>query len=218
MEEFVAVDSSARCGRCIPTLLDNPTTRRSINQRHFDRLNGYLEEAKQTRRAGRRGQSGRTRTSASSRTTRFRRRSILDAGRRSEGHAGRDLRPDPAGEDATATWTRRSTTSTHKPRPLGLYYFGADAREEQQRALAHDVGRGHGQRRGDARRAGGPAVRRRRPVGHGRVSRPRRLPHLQPCAKAVFTQTRRSTSRRLAGLRPPYGEKIEKLLKTQIGK
>ncbi len=36
-------------------------------------------------------------------------------------------------------------------------------------------------------------------------------------AKSIFTQSKIDLAG-LVGLRPPYGEKIEKLLKTQIGK
>ena len=57
-------------------------------------------------------------------------------------------------------------------RPLGLYYFGADTRRAGSGAGPNHLGRRDGQRRGVPRRPGGIAVRRHRALGHGQLSRP----------------------------------------------
>ena len=59
---------------------------------------------------------------------------------------------------------------------------------------------------------GRSAVRRHRPVRHGRLSRHRRLPTFSH-AKAVFQQAKMDVT---AMMRPPYGEKIQKMLDGQI--
>ena len=101
-------------------------------------------------------------------------------------------------------------------RPLGLYYFGADE-AEQERVLTRTT-------------SGGVTVNdvimhvamEDLPFGgvgpsgmgayHG-IDGFRTFSH----AKAVFKQSSLDVAG-LAGLRPPYGEKIERLLKTQIGR
>ena len=66
-------------------------------------------------------------------------------------------------------------------RPLGLYYFGPGRAAENrgQSADADDIRRCDGERHDHACVDGGSAVRRRRSVGYGFVSRHRRLPHVQ---------------------------------------
>ena len=97
-------------------------------------------------------------------------------------------------------------------RPLGLYYFGSDSAEQSQ-VLTRTMSGGvsvndvimHVQH-------GGPAFRRHRALGHGRLSRHRRLPDLQP-PKAVFQQTKMDVT---AMMRPPFGDKIQKMMDGQI--
>ena len=45
MDEFVS-SAERSVSRMYPTLLDNPDYTSVINQRHYERLNGYIEEAK----------------------------------------------------------------------------------------------------------------------------------------------------------------------------
>jgi coniferyl-aldehyde dehydrogenase len=101
-------------------------------------------------------------------------------------------------------------------RPLGLYYFGADERE-QHRVLTHTTSGGvtvndvimHVAQEDLPFGGVGPSG-----MGayHGHDGF-KRFSH----AKSIFTQSKIDLAS-LAGLRPPYGEKIEKLLKTQIAK
>jgi coniferyl-aldehyde dehydrogenase len=101
-------------------------------------------------------------------------------------------------------------------RPLGLYYFGADAKEEQ-RVLTHTTSGGvtvndvvmHVAQEDLPFGGVGPSG-----MGayHGHDGF-KTFSH----AKSIFTQSKIDVAS-LAGLRPPYGAKIEKLLKTQIGK
>ena len=101
-------------------------------------------------------------------------------------------------------------------RPLGLYYFGTDERE-QQRVLTHTTSGGvtvndvimHVAQEDLPFGGVGPSG-----MGayHGHDGF-KTFSH----AKSIFTQSKIDLAG-LVGLRPPYGEKIEKLLKTQIGK
>jgi coniferyl-aldehyde dehydrogenase len=102
----------------------------------------------------------------------------------------------------------------HHPRPLGLYYFGADQAEEN-RVLSHTTSGGvtvndvvmHVAQEDLPFGGVGPSG-----MGayHG-LDGFRTFSH----AKAVFTQTRINVAE-LAGLRPPYGEKMLKAVKAQM--
>jgi coniferyl-aldehyde dehydrogenase len=102
------------------------------------------------------------------------------------------------------------------PRPLGLYYFGTDD-GEQQRVLTHTT-------------SGGVTVNdvimhvAQEDLPFGGVG-PSGMGAYHGCdgfrtfshAKSIFTQSKFDVAA-LAGLRPPYGDKLMKLLNTQIAK
>jgi coniferyl-aldehyde dehydrogenase len=101
-----------------------------------------------------------------------------------------------------------------KPRPLGLYYFGADP-QEQARVLAHTTSGGvtvndvimHVSQEDLPFGGVGPSG-----MGayHG-LDGFRTFSH----ARAVFSQSRFNVAE-LAGLRPPYGEKMLKAVRQQM--
>jgi coniferyl-aldehyde dehydrogenase len=138
MDEFVS-SSERAVARMYPTLLDNPDYTSVINQRHHERLNGYLEEA---RNAGAK---------------------LVEIN-----PAGEDFRQQPHfkmpptlildPDDSLQVmqdeifgpvlpvkgYERLEETIDYingKPRPLGLYYFGSDAAEERQ-VLSHTTSGG----------------------------------------------------------------------------
>lgn len=211
LEEFVSA-SQKSVAKMYPTLLDNPDYTSVINQRHFERLNGYIEEA---REAGAR---------------------VVEIN-----PAGEDFRQQPHHKIPPTLIVnpddRLSVMQDEifgpvlpvkgygsvdeaiefingKPRPLGLYYFGGDG-SEQQRVLTHTT-------------SGGVTVndvimqvaQEDLPFGgvgpsgmgayHG-LDGFRTFSH----AKAVFTQSRVNVAE-LAGLRPPYGEKMLKAVRQQM--
>jgi coniferyl-aldehyde dehydrogenase len=201
-------------GKMFPTLLHNDDYTSVINERHYQRLNGYLEDAKQ------KGAE------------------IIEVN-----PAGEDFRQQPhykipptlilnpddsmqvmqdeifgpllpvksyADVDETIGYVN------DRARPLGLYYFGDDA-AETHRVLTRTT-------------SGGVTVndvvmhvaQEDLPFGgigpsgmgayHGHDGF-KTFSH----AKSIFTQTKINVAE-LAGLRPPYGEKILKTLKMQIAK
>ena len=207
------VESATRSvEKMYPTLLDNPDYTSVINERHYQRLNGYLEEAKQ------KGAK------------------VVEVN-----PAGEDFRQQPHHKmpptlvinpddelslmqdeifgpvlpvkgyqelDETIDYVNRHA------RPLGLYYFGADS-SEQQRVLTHTTSGGvtvndvvmHVAQEDLPFGGVGPSG-----MGayHGHDGF-RTFSH----AKAVFTQSRINVAE-LAGLRPPYGEKMLKTVKMQM--
>lgn len=211
LEEFVA-GAERSVARMYPTLLDNADYTSVINQRHFDRLNGYLEEARQ---AGAR---------------------VVEIN-----PAGEDFRQQPhhkmppsliiEPDDALAVmqdeifgpilpvkgYDRVEETVDYvndRPRPLGLYYFGRDAGEERQ-VLSRTTSGGvtvndvvmHVAQEDLPFGGVGPSG-----MGayHGEDGF-RTFSH----ARAVFTQSRLNVAE-LAGLRPPYGEKMLKTVRQQM--
>jgi coniferyl-aldehyde dehydrogenase len=102
----------------------------------------------------------------------------------------------------------------HKPRPLGLYYFGADGTEEQK-VLSHTTSGGvtvndvvmHVAQEDLPFGGVGPSG-----MGayHG-LDGFRTFSH----AKAIFTQSKVNVAE-MAGLRPPYGEKMLKAVRQQM--
>lgn len=211
LEEFVA-GAERSVARMYPTLLDNADYTSVINQRHFDRLNGYLEEARQ---AGAR---------------------VVEIN-----PAGEDFRQQPhhkmppslilEPDDALAVmqdeifgpilpvkgYDRVEETVDYineRPRPLGLYYFGRDAGEERQ-VLSRTTSGGvtvndvvmHVAQEDLPFGGVGPSG-----MGayHGEDGF-RTFSH----ARAVFTQSRLNVAE-LAGLRPPYGEKMLKAVRQQM--
>jgi coniferyl-aldehyde dehydrogenase len=211
VEEFVeSTHRSVR--RMYPTLLDNPDYTSVINQRHFDRLQGYLEEAR-------------------NRGTR-----VVEVN-----PAGEDFRQQPHhkipptlvidpddelkimqdeifGPILPVKRYRKVEEAidyiNRKPRPLGLYYFGKDASEERQ-VLSRTTSGGvtvndvvmHVAQEDLPFGGVGPSG-----MGayHG-LDGFRTFSH----ARAIFTQSRINVAE-LAGLRPPYGEKMLKAIRAQM--
>lgn len=211
VEEFVS-STERSVQKMYPTLLDNPDYTSIINQRHFERLNGYLDEAR-------------------------------DAGVRTVeiNPAGEDFRQQPhhkipptlllnPGDELKVMqdeifgpilpvkgYGRLDETLdyiNHKPRPLGLYYFGSDSAEERQ-VLSHTTSGGvtvndvvmHVAQEDLPFGGVGPSG-----MGayHG-LDGFRTFSH----AKAIFTQSKVNVAE-MAGLRPPYGEKMLKAVKGQM--
>jgi hypothetical protein len=167
----------ARCATMFPTLKDNPDYTSVINQRHYDRLTGYLDDAKA---------KGAEIVELNPAKEDFRQQPFhkipptLVLNPTDDMKIMKDEIFGPLLPVKTYDTVDEAIGYVNDhARPLGLYYFGA-IRGAGPRADAHDFGRRHRQRCGDACEHGGFAVRRRRPVGHGRLSRHRRLPHLQP--------------------------------------
>jgi len=211
MDEFVSA-SQQSVARLYPTLLDNPDYTSVINQRHYDRLNGYLEEA---RSAG---------------------VNVVEIN-----PAGEDFRQQPyhkmpptlildpddslqvmrdeifgpilpvKGYDAV---DETIEYINDKPRPLGLYYFGADG-AEQRKVLNHTTSGGvtvndvvmHVAQEDLPFGGVGPSG-----MGayHG-LDGFRTFSH----TRSVFTQSKVNVAE-LAGLRPPYGEKMLKAVRQQM--
>jgi coniferyl-aldehyde dehydrogenase len=211
MDEFVS-STQRSVAKMYPTLLDNPDYTSVINQRHFERLNGYLEEA---RAAGAR---------------------LVEVN-----PAGEDFRQQPHHKmpptlivdpddglqvmqdeifgpilpvKGYARVDEAIDYINAKPRPLGLYYFGSDG-DEQRSVLTHTTSGGvtvndvvmHVAQEDLPFGGVGPSG-----MGayHG-IDGFRTFSH----AKAVFTQSRFDVAE-LAGLRPPYGEKMLKAVRQQM--
>lgn len=211
MDEFVtSTERSVR--KMYPTLLDNPDYTSVINQRHHERLTGYVEEA---RAAGAR---------------------VVEIN-----PAGEDFRQQPHHKMAPTLivdpddslqvmqdeifgpllpvkgYEKVEDTVDYinaRPRPLGLYYFGNDPAEERQvltrttsgGVTVNDVVMHVAQ---EDLPFGGVG-----PSGMGAYHGEdgfRTFSH----AKAVFTQSKVNVAE-LAGLRPPYGEKMLKAVRQQM--
>ena len=203
MEEFIEA-SERSVGRMYPTLLDNPDYTSVINQRHFDRLTGYVNEARE-------------------RGVQIAEMNPADEDFAQQPH--HKLPPtliiDPPNDlqvmqdeifgPILPVKSYRHVDDTlqeinERPRPLGLYYYGRDAQEEK-RVLSRTTSGGvtvndvvmHVAQEDLPFGGVGPSG-----MGsyHG-IDGFRRFSH----AKAVFTQSRLNVAE-LAGLRPPYGKKL----------
>jgi len=211
MEEFVS-STERSVSRMYPALLDNPDYTSVINQRHFERLNGYLEEAK---RAGAQvveinpaGEDFRQQPHHKMPPT-----LVLDPDDSLEVMQDEIFGPIlPVKGYGQVQETIDYINA--KPRPLGLYYFGVDDAEER-RVVSHTTSGGvtvndvimHVAQEDLPFGGVGPSG-----MGayHG-VDGFRTFSH----AKAVFTQSKVNVAE-LAGLRPPYGEKLQKVIRQQM--
>ena len=211
MRDFV--DSSKKAvAKMYPTLLDNPDYTSVINDRHFDRINGYVDEARE------KGAE------------------VVEIN-----PAGEDFRQQPNNkipptlilnpDDDLAVMQdeifgpvmpvkgyeqvdEAVDFINHRDRPLGLYYFGTDQQEEEQ-VLNHTTSGGvtvndvvmHVAQEDLPFGGVGPSG-----MGsyHGEDGF-KTFSH----AKAVFTQTKLPIAE-MAGLRPPYGEKLIKAVRQQM--
>jgi len=211
--EFVAATQRS-VKKMFATLVDNDDYTSIVNQRHFDRLNDYVEDARQ---------KGAQIVEINPANEDFRQQPhhkipptlILDADdsmKVMQDEIFGPLMPVRGYGDVSEAV---DYVNEHA-RPLGLYYFGTDERE-QHRVLTHTTSGGvtvndvimHVAQEDLPFGGVGPSG-----MGayHG-YDGFRTFSH----AKSIFTQSKIDVAS-LAGLRPPYGAKIEKLLKTQIGK
>lgn len=207
--DFVAsVDKSVRT--MFPTLKDNPDYSSVINQRHFDRLNGYIEDARA---------KGAEVIEINPAQEDFRQQPyhkipptvILNPSDEMK------VMQDEIFGPLLPVKTYRAVDEVidyvnARPRPLGLYYFGDDARERDQVVRRTT--------------SGGVSINdvimhvsmEDLPFGgigpsgmgayHG-IDGFRTFSH----AKAVFKQAKPDIAKML---RPPYGPKIEKMMSAQI--
>jgi coniferyl-aldehyde dehydrogenase len=211
--EFVAATQRS-VSKMFATLLDNDDYTSIVNQRHYDRLNGYIEDARQ---------KGARVVEINPGNEDFRQQPthkipptlILDANDSMKVMQDEIFGPVMPVKTYGDLGEAVDYVNEHA-RPLGLYYFGTDERE-QQRVLTHTTSGGvtvndvimHVAQEDLPFGGVGPSG-----MGayHGHDGF-KTFSH----AKSIFTQSKIDLAS-LAGLRPPYGEKIEKLLKTQIGK
>ncbi len=203
IEEFVEA-SERSVSRMYPTLLDNPDYTSVINEPHFDRLTGYVNEALE--RGARIAEINPANEDFSQQPHhKIPPTLIIDP--------PDDLKvmQDEIFGPVLPIKSYRNVEDTireinNRPRPLGLYYYGRDSQEEE-RVLSHTT-------------SGGVTVndvvmhvaQEDLPFGgigpsgtgsyHG-IDGFRRFSH----AKAIFTQSRLNVAE-LAGLRPPYGKKL----------
>ncbi len=196
------------------SLIENDDYTSIVNQRHFDRLNDYVEDAKQ---------KGARVVEINPANEDFRQQPhhkiaptlILDANDSMKVMQDEIFGPVMPVQTYDDVSEAVDYVNEHA-RPLGLYYFGTDA-NEQRRVLTHTTSGGvtvndvvmHVAQEDLPFGGVGPSG-----MGayHGHDGF-KTFSH----AKSIFTQSKIDLAG-LVGLRPPYGEKIEKLLKTQIGK
>lgn len=212
MKEFV--ESSQRAvAKMFPTLLDNPDYTSVVNERHYERINEYVEEARN---------GGAEVVEINPANEDFRQQPhhkipptlVIDPeddlAVMQEEIFGPVMPVKPYDQiDDTIGYIN------DKPRPLGLYYFGTDQGEEEQ-VLSHTTSGGvtvndvvmHVAQEDLPFGGVGPSG-----MGsyHG-LDGFKTFSH----AKAIFKQTKVNIAE-LAGLRPPYGEKLMKAVRQQIG-
>ncbi|MEM7080279.1 MAG: coniferyl aldehyde dehydrogenase [Pseudomonadota bacterium] len=211
MRDFVA-SSQRAVEKMYPTLLDNEDYTSVVNERHYERITGYVNEA---RDAGAEVVE------------------INPAGEDFNQQPNHKIAPtlilDPSDDLAVMqdeifgpVMPVKSYQKVDevldfindRDRPLGLYYFGADSNEED-RVLSHTTSGGvtvndvvmHVAQEDLPFGGVGPSG-----MGayHG-IDGFRTFSH----AKSVFTQTRLPIAE-MAGLRPPYGEKLLKAVRQQM--
>lgn len=209
--EFVA-SSQRAVKKMYPTLLDNPDYTSIVNERHYDRINGYVEEAR----------------SAGAEVV-----ELNPAGEDFRQQPNHKIPPtlilDPSDKLGVMQDEIFGPVMPVKPydkveetvdyingndRPLGLYYFGTDGAEEE-RVLTHTTSGGvtvndvvmHVAQEDLPFGGVGPSG-----MGsyHG-LDGFKAFSH----AKSVFSQTKVPIAE-MAGLRPPYGEKLIKAVRQQM--
>ena len=212
MRDFVRA-TEASVAKMYPTLLDNPDYTSIVNERHYDRINSYLDEARE------KGAE------------------VIEVN-----PAGEDFRQQPhhkipptlvldPSDDLQVmqdeifgpvmpvkSYDKVEETVDYindNARPLGLYYFGSDQQEESQ-VLNHTTSGGvtvndvimHISQEDLPFGGVGPSG-----MGsyHG-FDGFKTFSH----AKAIFTQSKVNVAE-LGGLRPPYGEKMLKAVRQMMG-
>ncbi len=211
MGEFV--ESSKRSvAKMYPTLLDNPDYTSVVNARHFERINGYVDEARER---------GVEVVEINPADEDFRQQSahkiaptlLIDPPEDSAVMQEEIFGPVMPIKSYDSLDETLDYVNSHD-RPLGLYYFGTD-QQETERVLNQTTSGGvtlndvvmHVAQENLPFGGVGPSG-----MGayHGEDGF-RTFSH----AKAVFKQATFNPAEKL-GLRPPYGDKLMSLLKTQI--
>ena len=211
MEAFISA-SQASVEKMFPTLLHNDDYTSVVNERHYERINGYLKEARE---------AGARVVEINPANEDFRQQPHHKIPPTLVVNPADDLKvmqeeifgpvlPVKSSGDVKETIDFVNAN----PRPLGLYYFGQDGQEEQQ-VLSHTT-------------SGGVTVndvimhiaQEDLPFGgvgpsgmgsyHGHDGF-KTFSH----AKAVYRQTKVNIAE-MAGLRPPYGEKMLKSIAAQM--
>ena len=211
LDEFV--ESSARSvEKMFPTLLDNPDYTSVVNQRHYERLTGYIAEAHD---------KGANVVEINPANEDFRQQphhKIPPTLIVNPDESLQVMQDEIFGPVLPVKGYGRLEDSidyiNHHPRPLGLYYFGTD-RAEESKVLNHTTSGGvtvndvvmHVAQEDLPFGGVGPSG-----MGayHG-LDGFRTFSH----AKAVFSQSKVNVAE-LAGLRPPYGEKMLKMVRQQM--
>ncbi|MGI9325891.1 MAG: coniferyl aldehyde dehydrogenase [Pseudomonadales bacterium] len=211
VDEFV--DAAQRSvTKMFPTLLDNPDYTSVINQNHFERINGYIEEAQS---------SGAKVVEINPAQEDFRQQPfhkipptlIVDPDDGLKVMQEEIFGPVMPIKSYKQVEESIDYINDH-PRPLGLYYFGTDTAEESELlsrttsggVTVNDVVMHVAQ---EDLPFGGVG-----PSGMGSYHGHDGFKTFSH-AKAIYTQTKVNIAE-LGGLRPPYGEKIMKTIKAQM--
>ena len=99
-----------------------------ISQRHYDRLTALIEDA---RRKGRKGSGDRRGEPEAASARKLPPTLIVGATPDMSGHAGGDLRSDPAGHSVQGHLEDAIACVNANPRPLALYVFSDDRARRQ---------------------------------------------------------------------------------------
>ena len=211
MEAFITA-SEVAVEKMFPTLLHNDDYTSIVNERHYERINDYLAEARE---------SGTRVVEINPANEDFRQQPhhkipptlVVDPAdnlKVMQEEIFGPVMPVKSYKDVSETIDFVNAN----PRPLGLYYFGQDNQEEQQ-VLSHTTSGGvtvndvvmHISQEDLPFGGVGPSG-----MGsyHG-LDGFKRFSH----AKAIFRQTKVNIAE-MAGLRPPYGEKIMKTITGQL--
>lgn len=211
VDDFVSATEKS-VAKMFPTLLDNPDYTSVVNQRHYERLQGYIEEAKA---------SGARVVEVNPANEDFRQQPhhkiaptlVIDPDDSLQVMQDEIFGPVMPIKSYSNVQETIDYVNEH-PRPLGLYYFGED-NNEQAKVLNHTTSGGvtvndvvmHVAQEDLPFGGVGPSG-----MGsyHGEDGF-KTFSH----AKSVFTQTKVNVAE-LAGLRPPYGEKIMKTIRGQM--
>lgn len=211
MDEFVT-SAQRSVAKMFPTLLDNPDYTSVVNERHFERLQGYVSEAQN---------SGASVVEINPANEDFRQQPHHKLPPTLVLNPSDDLQlmQDEIFGPVLPVKSYNDVEETveyvnGKPRPLGLYYFGQDTSEEQY-VLRHTTSGGvtvndvvmHVAQEDLPFGGVGPSG-----MGsyHGHDGF-KTFSH----AKSVFTQTKINIAE-LGGFRPPYGEKFLKTIRQQM--
>lgn len=211
MREFVASSEKA-VAKMFPTLLDNPDYTSVVNERHFDRINGYVAQARE---------QGTEVVEINPAGEDFRQQPhhkipptlIIDPDDSLDVMSQEIFGPVMPVKSYDAVDNPIDFINKN-PRPLGLYYFGSDEGEERA-VLSRTTSGGvtvndvimHISQEDLPFGGVGPSG-----MGsyHG-FDGFKTFSH----AKAIFKQTKVNIAE-MAGLRPPYGEKILKTIRQQM--